>query len=334
MQNERNPGYTAPPADADLLNAARSANAPAVRSPLFNFTPAKALVFAAGLLLALYAFWPALQPLWTARRDPLPGDEPRPAGQAQEGGAAGEVSGETAPERPAPGAAAAVQAESLIQPTGGLPEEGGAPPLPGLLLPPGPTLENLSYTGPAESPAEVAKETSGDKAACKTGDMFKCLRLGLRYDTGYGVKKDIERGFTLINKACAGGVAEACTTQGIMQLSGHGTAKNEGAAVALFAKACAAGDMYGCSMLGSNYIDGGNVPQDIPRGLGLFAKACDAKLAKACAFLGMVYAEGKIAPRDPAQAGLLLGKACELNDKDACQLQQQLEAHAAAEKKF
>ncbi len=335
MQNERNPGYTAPPADADLLKSPQSAGAPAVASPLFNFTPAKTLVFAAGLLLVLYALWPLLRPLWTpASHGALPGGENQPASQVSAGVAPGGISGEAVLERITPGSAAAVQAESLTPPTRGLSEEDSAPPLPGLLMPPPPTLDNVSYTGPSQNSAELAKETSGDRADCKTGDMFKCLRLGWRYNTGYGVKKNIVRGFTLINKACAGGVAEACTSQGILQSTGHGTAKNESAAVALFDKACAAGDMYGCTMLGSNYIDGAYVPQDISRGLGLFAKACDAKLAQACSLLGTIYAEGKLAPRDTAAADLLLGKACGLQNKNACQLQQQLEAHAAAEKKF
>lgn len=311
MQNENNPGYTAPPAGA-------------AATPSFNFTYTKVLGFAAGLLLVLYVLWPAVQPLWTsARRGPLDGGEAQPVSQAPEG---------AAPERIAPGSAVAVQTESLTPPAGGLREEDIAPPLPGLLMAPPPTLENVAYTGPAQSPAELAKETSGDRAGCKTGDMLKCLRLGWRYTVGYGVKKNGEHGFSLINRACAGGVAEACTSQGIMQSTGHGTAKNESAAAALFDKACAAGDMYGCTMLAGNYIDGAYVPQDIPRGLGLFAKACDAKLGQACSFLGMIYAEGKLAPRDDAQAELLLGKACGLNNKNACQLQQQLQARAAAEK--
>jgi len=326
MQNERNPGYTEPPAGADLLKAQRRADAGTVTAPPSVFSPVKVLGFAAGLLLVLYALWPA-------SRSPRPGGETRTVSQAPAGGAETVISGEAAPERIAPGSASGVQTENLTPPSGGLREEDDAPPLPGLLIPPPPTLETLSYTGPAQSPALIAKETSKDRADCKRGDMLKCMRLGMRYIAGRGVKKDAERGFSLINKACAGGVAEACTSQGIMQLTGYGTDQDAPAALALFDKACGAGDMYGCSMLGSNYIDGTYVKADIPRGLGLFAKACDAKLAKACYFLGLIYAEGKLVPRDAAQADLLLGKACGLNDKNSCQLQQQLQTLIIREKK-
>lgn len=320
MQNENNPEYTALPAGADPFKAPRETGSRAGASPPFNFMPAKTLGFAAALLLALYAFWPALQPLWApARRAPLPGGEVPPLSQASAAGA---------PEHAAP---AAVQPENLTPPGGGLREENIAPPLPGLLVAPGPTLENLAYTGPAQSPSSLAKETSEDRADCGTGDMFKCMRLGWRYIAGHGVKKDAERGFTLINRACAGGIAEACTSQGIMQLTGHGTAQDVAAAVALFEKACGAGDMYGCTMQASGYLGENNTPAEISRGLGLLGKACDAKLAQACSLLGTIYAEGKLAPRDPAAADLLLGKACGLRNKNACQLRQQLQSHAAAE---
>jgi hypothetical protein len=308
MQNERNPGYTAPPA----------ADSRAVTAPPSKFLSAKALVFAAGLLLVLYVLWPAVQPLWTrVRRSPLPGGETRPAGQASAGGG----SGETVPERAAP---AAVQAESLTLPGGGLREEDGAPPRPGLLMPPAPTLANVAYAGPAPGADALARETSGDRSACESGDMFKCLRMGMRYVAGHGAERNAERGFALINKACAGGIAEACTTQGIMQMSGHGTARDEAAAFELFEKACAAGDMYGCTMQASGYLGDKNTPAEISLGLGLLVKACDAKLPQACSYLGTIYAEGKLAKRDPAAADRLLGRACDLGDKNACQLRQQL----------
>lgn len=228
MQNERDPGYTALPADDRL--AAPGAAPRAVTAPPFNFTSPKALGSAAGLLLVLYVLWPAVQPLWSpSRRAQLPPGE-TPASQAAAG---------AAPEPLAPGSAAAVP-ESLTPPAAGLQEEDIAPPRPGLLMAPPPTLANVAYTGPAQNPAAIIEETAEDSAGCEAADMFKCLRLGWRYVAGHGVGKDAERGFSLINRACAGGVAEACTSQGLMQFSGYGTAQDAPAAVALFDKACAA----------------------------------------------------------------------------------------------
>lgn len=323
MQNEKNPGYTPPPAAADLPPAPRGADAGAAPSSLFNSTFAKASGFAAGLLLVLYVLWPLIQPLWApARRGPLPGDETTPVSQA-----------EAAPERIAHVAAAPVQAENLTPPTGGFHEEDIVPPLPGLLLPRVLSSQGFSYGGSRKKPAELAKDTAESRADCKEGDMFECLRLGWQYNMGYGVKKDLKRGFSLINKACAGGIAEACTSQGIMQLSGFGTARDETAAYALFDKACGASDMYGCTMLASRDLGDENTPAEISRGLGLLKRACDASLPLACYFLGTIHAEGKVVPRDAAEADRLLGKACDLNNKDACQLLQQLRQHAAAENK-
>ena len=311
MQNEeRDPEYGAPP----------PADPRAGPAPRFNLSPALALRFAAGSLLAALALsllWQAGLLPGTAAKDrgPLPAGEAPPGSQTPAAGL---------PERASPGSAGEVQADSLTPLSGGLREEDITPPLPGLLVPRPPTLGTISYTGHPLSPEALAKETSEDRAGCEAGDIFKCLRLGARYLAGHGVERDDKRAFSLINRACAGGVAEACTTQGIMQLAGHGTAQDGPAAVALFDKACGAGDMYGCTMLGSSCLDGKYIPADIPRGLGLMQKACDAKLGQACSLLGMFYAEGKFAPRDPAAAERLLGEACELKQKNACQLQQQL----------
>lgn len=320
MQNEeRNPEYIASPgADPRAIPGSRSN----------NLYPAAALRFAAGLLLAAIALallWQAgLLPVTRVGRGPLPGGDVTPGGQASAAGL---------PERAPSGSAAGVQAESLTPPGGSAREESLAPPAPGLLMPPPATLDTVSYTGNPLSPGELAKETAEDKAGCEAGDMFKCLRLGGRYVAAHGVERDAERGFSFINKACAGGIAEACTTQGIMQLSGHGTAQDVPAGIALCDKACGAGDMFGCSMLAGIYLEGKYAPADIPRALGLLRKACDAKLAVSCSLLGMIYAEGKGVPRDPAMAERLLGEACGLNDKNACQLQQQLAQVRAAAKK-
>lgn len=320
LNEEGNPECAAPPA----------ADQRAVPGSQFNnLYSAAAFRFAAGLLLAavgLSLLWQAgLLPVKRAGREPLPVGTVPPGGQASPGGA---------PEQAPPEYGDGAGTEHLAAASGGAREENLVPPAPGLLMPQLPTLKTITYTGPSNAgPAEVAKETAEDRAGCAAGDMFKCLRLGGRYVAAYGVERDAERGFSLINRACAGGIAEACTTQGIMQLSGHGTARDVPAGVALCDKACAAGDMYGCSMLAGIYLEGRHAPADIPRGLGLLRRACAAKLAVSCSLLGMIYAEGKGVPRDPAAAERLLGEACGLNDKNACQLQQQLAQKRAAGEK-
>ncbi|MCX5793574.1 MAG: hypothetical protein NTY45_15345 [Elusimicrobia bacterium] len=317
MPNEdNNPEYGAPPPAGGSLTEPRGA---APRA-------APGLRLAVCLLLgaaALYLFRPAgLPPGTAAVRVPPPGEGSAPGVQVPPG----------APERAAPLAAGGIQAESLTPPRGVPPEENFAPPAAGLLVPLRPFDPGALLEKPAETYqlAALAKETAEDRAGCKAGDMFKCLRLGGRYYAGHGVAKDDERAFSLINKACAGGVAEACTTQGFMQTLGHGTAQDVPAGIALYEKACSAGDMFGCSLLGSVYLEGRFAPADPPRAVGLFRKACGAKVAVACSVLGMLYSEGRGVPRDPAEAERLLGIACELNDKNSCQLREQLVNSRAA----
>ena len=133
MQNEeRNPEYSAPPV----------AGPRAIPASQLNLSPAAAVRFAAGLVLAAIALsllWQAgLLPATRAGREPLPGGEARPVGQASPGGA---------PEQAAAGPAEGGRAENLAPPGGRFNEENIAPPAPGLLMSPPPTLDTVSYTG-------------------------------------------------------------------------------------------------------------------------------------------------------------------------------------------
>ncbi|HBA62098.1 MAG TPA: hypothetical protein DCZ92_15040 [Elusimicrobia bacterium] len=305
-----NPEYAPPPQGA----APRAAQASQT-----NFQTI-ALILAAFLLLAalaLYLLWRSVLQPWLQARNggPLAGEELAAVSRAAQ---------ESAPLPVPPDYGAGAPGGHLTPANGTGQEEDLAPPAPGLLMAPV-SLNTVSYTGPALAPAALRKEVAEDRAGCKAGDMFKCLRLGGRYLAGHGVERDAGRAFPLINKACAGGIAEACTTQGILQMSGHGTAQDIPAGIALCDKACAAGDMYGCSMLGGLYLEGTYMPADPARAVKLLDTACSAKLGAACMLLGTLYAEGKGGlPPDPAKAEQLLDEACGLNEKNACQLHQQL----------
>lgn len=307
-QEENPPEFIGLPESSVGPGRARGTDAPAPSSAV---SPSAALTIAACLVLVLCALYffrrTAAQP-----ELPLAAEGPAPAADVP-----------AAPVQTAPEYSGGAPTDHLTGATGLAQEENIRPPATGLLVAPS-SLETITYNGPAPAPEVIAKDTAEDKAGCKAGDMFKCLRLGGRYMSGYGVERDGVRAFGLINRACAGGIAEACTAQGIMQMSGYGTPKDPAAGLALQEKTCASGDMLGCTALGSLYIDGVLVPADIPRGMGYISKACDAKLGVGCLTLGLLFNDGKAVPRDPAQAEYLLGRACELGEKKGCLLQQQL----------
>jgi len=46
--------------------------------------------------------------------------------------------------------------------------------------------------------------------ACDGGDTWGCNNLGLNYQFGYGVIRDIAKALALYRKACLDGLGEAC----------------------------------------------------------------------------------------------------------------------------
>ena len=76
-----------------------------------------------------------------------------------------------------------------------------------------------------------------------------CNALGLQYQDGHGVPKDLAQAIALFTRACDHGALAGCSNLGRMHEEGKGTARNLTQAVALYKKACAGGRKWSCKRL-------------------------------------------------------------------------------------
>lgn len=82
---------------------------------------------------------------------------------------------------------------------------------------------------------------------CDGGDANSCNNLGVRYEYGDGVAKDVSRAVQLYQKTCDGGNALGCNNLGHMYEQGLGVAKSNVLAAQFFHKGCDLGNSDACA---------------------------------------------------------------------------------------
>lgn len=132
--------------------------------------------------------------------------------------------------------------------------------------------------------------------ACEAGSHDGCASVGVAYLVGQGVSRNVERGVSMLKKACNANTPKVCMVVGI---SGAG----------LRAGATEAGVGF---------------PKDVTRGDELERHACDAGHANVCLAIGAAYAfeddseDDSGVPKDSDRARKFLKEACDLGNDDAC----------------
>lgn len=133
------------------------------------------------------------------------------------------------------------------------------------------------------------------RSACygKLGDsgvlsVSACARLGRRYMTGRGAKKDPALAETFLELACADQPQSPF-------------------------------DPGACVQLGGMLYRGDEIPQDYPRAIRILRRACDAASeASACSTLGHMVTRGLGIESDPLAGAMLFDRACKLGWRQAC----------------
>ena len=84
--------------------------------------------------------------------------------------------------------------------------------------------------------------------ACSKGKASACTQLGLWYETGDHVDKDLTRAATLFESGCEGGNPEGCVQLGLLHKSGALGESDSGTAGSYFTRACAMQHEAGCTL--------------------------------------------------------------------------------------
>jgi TPR repeat protein len=156
------------------------------------------------------------------------------------------------------------------------------------------------------------------KSVCDDGSVIACNNLGVLYETGADVPKDLAQAVALYKKACDASGVVGCANLGVLYSDGKGVEKNPARAVALFKQACDAGNAPGCLNLAASYAGGDGVPKDLARAATLYEKACQSGVPKACQGLARQHLFGEGVTKDPAKAFGLMGQACDGGLASSC----------------
>lgn len=135
----------------------------------------------------------------------------------------------------------------------------------------------------------AAKAGTFYRKACDARDADGCTALGLAYQSGAGVSKDLKQAATAFAIGCQAGTNDACNEMGLAFQRGAGVARDLERARNLFGNACGrfySGHTGACSNLGRYYEERGEAG-DLARAAALYRMACEkARDTDACLRLG------------------------------------------------
>src|SRR5262249_1362850 len=150
--------------------------------------------------------------------------------------------------------------------------------------------ESARAAAPGEPKETEADATSGDAAAQNT--------LGVRYQNGEGVPKDLGKAIELFQKAADNGHAPAQCNLGALYQYGWGVPKDRKKARQLYQKAAEQGHAEAQCNLGALYEFGWGVPKDSEKAADLYKRAVEQGDTSALTRLGYLYQSGEGVPED------------------------------------
>lgn len=175
------------------------------------------------------------------------------------------------------------------------------------------------------------------RLAADQGLRFAEFQMGLAYEEGVGVERDLAQALDWFQRAADQGVAPAQWRIGMSFVRGEGRAVDPARAVAWFSRAADAGHVDGLTSLAVMYATGSGVEKDTARALSLYQQAVDAGGVHAYRNLAGMYLVGEGVEADPVQAwlhyemGVALGNKEEGWLRDAIEARLEPEARARAE---
>ncbi|MHB9146900.1 MAG: SEL1-like repeat protein [Candidatus Amoebophilus sp.] len=164
---------------------------------------------------------------------------------------------------------------------------------------------------------DVAKAFEWYKKAAEKGDVRAQCSLGNMYYYGRGVTKDVVKAFEWFKKAAEKGHVTAQCSLGVMYRKGEGITKDYQRAFEWYEKAAHQGDRESQFNLGIMYKNGEGVTKDYQRAFEWYGKAAEKGDVRAQCSLGVMYKNGRGVTKDVAKAIEWYEKAAEKGSVDA-----------------
>lgn len=155
---------------------------------------------------------------------------------------------------------------------------------------------NISYAADQEEftlPSHKQEESLSDLMQKAEQGMSEAqVKLGIRYQAGIGVDKDLNKAVELFKAADQQGNVKAKYNLALMYLLGKGVTKDEDKGLELLTAAAKRGYDKACYVLGRMYLSGTKVEIDEAKATEFIQKAADKGNKDALYILGDMYSKG------------------------------------------
>jgi hypothetical protein len=156
------------------------------------------------------------------------------------------------------------------------------------------------------------------KKGCETDSGVSCRFLAENVSAGLGVKSDVALAYKIMRRGCELGDLEACRKAAVASYLGDGASVDHAAAAGYWEKACLGGLLSACLPLGTMFENGDGVAKKPEIAAKLYLRACSDEDQRGCVSLGVLYYFGRGVDRDQTKAVSLFQFACNKGDLDAC----------------
>ncbi|MDR0467503.1 MAG: sel1 repeat family protein [Campylobacteraceae bacterium] len=120
------------------------------------------------------------------------------------------------------------------------------------------------------------------RTLCDRYDTQNCVKLGLAYEHGNGVKENKVKAAELYKKACENNNSLGCLSLSMMYQKANSMPQDSNLITNLL-KDCALNSRSGCFWAGLIYKSGVDVEEDTQKAKEYFAKSCALELKDGCA---------------------------------------------------
>lgn len=168
----------------------------------------------------------------------------------------------------------------------------------------------------ADKPGQ-ADELELLRVAAEQGSAAAQFNLGVLYENGDGVERDLAEALRWYRKAAEQNDADAQFNLGVCYFNGKGVERDEKEAVAWYRKAAEQGFAPAQFNLGVCYYSGNGVPKDETEAVGWYRKAAENGFSSAQFNLGVCCESGIGTAKDEKEAVVWYRKAAEQGDADA-----------------
>lgn len=144
--------------------------------------------------------------------------------------------------------------------------------------------------------------------ACENGFDKACIKLGVMYHYGKGIKKNLSKASKYYKKVCDSGNGEGCSMMGVLEMKKKSGSTEQ--ALVYFDRGCKKGDAFGCEKYAYYTKSDTYGTKDLKKSKESYIQAC--KLDKQeCLTLATAYAEGKKGfKKDSVKARKYYDRAC------------------------